>query len=107
VLALLDAVGPEGTLVMPTHSGDLTDPAGWVNPPVPKSWWAAMRDQMPAYDQALTPTRGMGVIADAFRHLPGGIRSTHPTVSAAAFGSMAASIVSHHELDHGLGEASP
>jgi aminoglycoside 3-N-acetyltransferase len=59
VLALLAAIGSEGTLVMPTHSGDLTDPAGWMHPPVPEAWWAALRDQMPAYDQALTPTRGV------------------------------------------------
>lgn len=36
VQALLDAVGPDGTLTVPTHSGDNSDPAGWSAPPVPE-----------------------------------------------------------------------
>ena len=32
ILALEAVLGPGGTLVMPTMTGDLTDPAGWGNP---------------------------------------------------------------------------
>ena len=53
VNALLSALGPKGTLVMPTHSGGLTDPAGWSNPPVDPTWWPTIRRTMPAFDRSL------------------------------------------------------
>jgi aminoglycoside 3-N-acetyltransferase len=107
VTALLDAAGPTGTLMMPTHSGDLSDPAPWSRPPVPEAWWPTLRDEMPAYDPALTPTRLMGAIVECFRHANGVRRSTHPTVSAGAVGPHAAALVDGHELANGLGEHSP
>ncbi len=105
--ALLAAIGPTGTLMMPTHSSSLSDPALWVAPPVPESWWEPIRTETPAYDPRLTPTRAMGAIVECFRDLPGVIRSAHPMVSAAAFGPHAQTLVSEHALDHGLGEGSP
>ena len=107
VLALLDAVGPDGTLVMPTHSGHLTDPARWENPPVPPEWWPVIRAETPGYDAALTPTRSMGAVVECFRHLPGVRRSDHPTVSAAAHGPLRDRIVDGHARAYGLGETSP
>lgn len=107
VTALWASLGNTGTLVMPTHSTDLTDPAAWQNPPVPESWWAPIRAEMPAYDPVLTPTRQMGSIVECFRHLPGVVRSDHPTVSAAAIGPNAADITADHRLPDGLGEHSP
>lgn len=107
VMALLEVVGHEGTLVMPTHSGDLSDPAEWRNPPVPAAWWDEIRATMPAYDPRLTPTRAMGAIAECFRHVEGTRRSFHPTVSATALGPNAAVITGQHELAYGLGESSP
>ena len=61
------SLGATGTLVMPTHSTDLTEPSQWENPPVPESWWTVIRETMPAYQPDLTPTRSMGVIAETFR----------------------------------------
>ncbi|MCP4425789.1 MAG: AAC(3) family N-acetyltransferase, partial [Chloroflexi bacterium] len=70
IQALQDALTSEGTLVMPAHSGDYSDPAGWENPPIPPAWHQTVRDTMPAFDPALTPTRGMGRIAELFRTWP-------------------------------------
>lgn len=107
VAALLASVGPSGTVMMPSHSTDLSDPSRWEAPPVPAAWWDTVRAAMPAYDEALTPTRQMGAVVECFRHVPGALRSAHPTVSAVAVGPRAAELVDGHELELGLGERSP
>ncbi|MGG3454918.1 SPBc2 prophage-derived aminoglycoside N(3')-acetyltransferase-like protein YokD [compost metagenome] len=107
VLALEAALGEEGTLVMPTHSGDVGDPARWQNPPVPKEWWDTIREQMPVYDPELTSLWYMGVIPDTFRKQKGTLRSGHPQVSFAARGREAENITANHGLEFGLGERSP
>ena len=107
VLALENVLGPEGTLVMPTHSGALSDPAGWENPPVPEAWWDVIRQTMPAFHPDLTPSRGMGAIPECFRKQKGVRRSSHPHFSFAAWGAGAAAITQEHTLEFGLGERSP
>jgi len=107
ILALEAALGRQGTLVMPTHSGDLTDPAGWQHPPVPQAWWDTIRETMPPYDPDLTPTREMGRIPETFRKQRGVLRSGHPQLSFAAWGAQAARVTENHALDFGMGEGSP
>lgn len=107
ILALERVLGAHGTLVMPTHSADLSDPSEWKNPPVPKDWWQTIRETMPAYDPDLTPTRMMGVIAESFRKQPGVARSNHPQFSFAAWGVERERVTSGHTLAYGMGENSP
>ncbi|MEQ6390758.1 AAC(3) family N-acetyltransferase [Bacillaceae bacterium S4-13-58] len=107
IQALMDVLGQEGTLVMPTQTGDNSDPSLWENPPVPESWWETIREEMPAFDPAITPTRGMGKIVEAFRTFPQVKRSNHPSFSFAAWGKHADYILSEQPLEEGFGPRSP
>ena len=107
IIALQKVLGETGTLVMPTHSTDLSDPSQWENPPVPESWWQTIRETMPAYDPGLTPTRSMGKIVETFRKQEGVLRSTHPQSSFCASGPQALDLINNHSLAFGMGENSP
>jgi aminoglycoside 3-N-acetyltransferase len=107
ILALQEVLRGYGTLLMPTHSADLSDPQYWSAPAVPRSWWTEIRETMPPYDPQMTPTRGMGRIPELFRTQPNVYRSIHPAYSFAAWGEQALELVDGHELDYGLGEKSP
>jgi aminoglycoside 3-N-acetyltransferase len=107
IRALMDVLTPDGTLAMPSFSEQLSDPAGWSNPPVPQAWIEVIRAYMPAYDPLRTATRDMGRIAEAFRTWPDVKRSGHPTASLAAWGRHADEIVARHALDWPLGDETP
>jgi len=107
IIALQEVLGESGTLVMPTHATDLSDPSQWENPSVPETWWQTIRETMPAYDPDLTPTRSMGKIAETFRKQKDVLRSTHPQSSFCARGTQASSIINNHSLAYGFGEHSP
>lgn len=105
--ALLRAVGAEGTISMPAHSGDWSDPAGWMNPPVPASWWSAIVGGRPAFDPYATPLREMGAVADNLLLRRQTLRSSHPLHSHMANGRAAAAITGTHPLEDSFGDGSP
>jgi aminoglycoside N3'-acetyltransferase len=79
---LLELVGPEGTIVMPTFpfSGSM---AGYVAPG-------------PVFDVRQTPS-AVGYLTEVFRTFPGTKRSLHPTHPVAALGRRAVEITTGHE----------
>jgi aminoglycoside 3-N-acetyltransferase len=83
VRALQEAVGPGGTLMMPTF-------------PFRGTALEYARSE-PVFDAQHTVSR-MGLITEVFRRAPGVVRSLHPTHSVAAWGSRAAAIIAGHEL---------
>lgn len=105
--ALINVVGEIGTLVMPTHSGELSDPNQWNHPPVPEEWYEAIYKNMPGFDPNRTSTRGMGKIPELFRTYPNVLRSNHPQVSFSAYGKKANEITSRHPLTPQFGMNSP
>ena len=107
VHALLDVLGPTGSLVMPAHTPDLTNPANWEAPPVPSPWVKVIQAHMPAFDPLTTPTRAMGAVAELFRTWPTAKRSDHPTFSFSACGPLADWMVGEHEMADPAGERSP
>jgi aminoglycoside 3-N-acetyltransferase len=87
--ALLEVLGPEGTLVMPAESPQLAEPGN-----------------KHVFDPRTTPTT-MGAIPEAFRSFPGTQRSHHPLVSVCANGSCAQQITAEHALEFCEGRGTP
>lgn len=107
VEGLQRAVTADGTLVVPTFTGQYGDPAGWSNPPVPDDWVDGMPERLPAFRPAVTPSRDVGAVPERLRDYPGAHRSRHPVYSFAAWGADARGVVAGHVYDHPLGDGSP
>jgi len=107
VNALQQVVGEDGTVVMPTHSPGNRDPSDMEHPPVPESWYDTIREQMPPYRPAVTPTQGMGAVAECFRSYPAVQRSDHPQHSFAAWGADAGFVTEDHAYEYSFGKESP
>jgi len=105
--ALLESVGADGTIMMPTQSWKNLDPTAGVHWEEPEDWWQMIRDNWPAYDKDITPTNTMGAVAEMFRKWPGTLRSDHPARSVAAKGKNAEYLTVDHDLSNIFGEGSP
>ncbi|MBM7649574.1 aminoglycoside 3-N-acetyltransferase [Bacillus ectoiniformans] len=107
IQALMETLTEEGTIVMPAQTTYNSEPSYWQHPPVPEDWWPSIRYMMPAFLPEITPSLGMGKIAETFRTFPGVLRSNHPTSSFTAWGKHAKWITENHSLNYPFGEDSP
>jgi aminoglycoside 3-N-acetyltransferase len=101
--ALLDVLGPDGTLLSYQDwelGVDVWDDEGRV--------LASLRDHVPPFDPATArPARDHGIIAATIGTRPGVRRSGNPGASVAAIGARAAEFVADHPLDYGYGAGTP
>ncbi|MFN2451372.1 MAG: aminoglycoside 3-N-acetyltransferase [Candidatus Dormibacteria bacterium] len=104
VSALLECLGPEGTLVVYTAwEHDAYEMADW-----PPQRQAAYRGDPPVFDPLISEAwSGVGRIPERVRTWPGAHRSAHPLASVAAIGAQAETLVRGHRLGDGYGATSP
>ena len=105
--ALIECVGEEGTVMMPTQSWKNLDPETGVHWDADEKDWDRIRENWPAFDKAITPTNTMGAVAEMFRSWPGAMRSDHPARSVAAWGRNAGYLTKGHDLSDIFGDTSP
>ena len=104
VLALLDALGPAGTLLAY---------AGWEDDSydidrLPPAWRAAYEAELPPFDPATAEaTHANGRLPERIRTWPGARRSRQPEASVVALGARAEWVVADHPWDDPYGPGSP
>ena len=106
-LALRDVIGEHGTIVVPSQTVEISDPASWLYPPVPQEWHDIIRLSMPAYSRELSYSKAMGAFSQFIGILTDSIRSNHPMYSFAAVGEKASEIIEQNSFDFPFGDESP
>ena len=104
VLALLDALGPDRTLM--AYAGWEDDPygmAGW-----PEEWRVAYEADLPPFDpRTAEAVHANGRLPERIRTWPGAVRSCQPEAGIVAVGRRADWIVADHSMDDAYGAGSP
>lgn len=108
--ALRGALGPQGTLVVPSFTPENSDTSPAYRDRVrglDAEAREAVRAGMPPFDATASPAPSMGVLAETVRLTTGAERSGHPQTSFTALGPAARELTAHHRPDCHLGEDSP
>lgn len=100
---LIDIIGYDGTLVIPSFTLDLKDPAN-LNHYNRQQWKDIRKSMMPFNKKTSSPD---DVLARQFLCNEAVLRSYHPIYSFAAWGRYAKAICDKHPLHFGLSEHSP
>lgn len=102
--AVLDVVGPQGTVMMY---------AGWEDDPYhmdewdPERWKAYLRECPPFEPARSRANRRQGILTEYLRTWPGAHRSAHPEASVVAVGRLAPRLTQDHPHDYPYGPGSP
>jgi aminoglycoside 3-N-acetyltransferase len=104
VLAMLDALGPDGTLM--AYAGWEDDSYGmdaW-----PEEWRAAYAAGLPPFDPVTAEAvHEHGRLPERIRTWPGAVRSRQPEAGMVAVGRLAEWVTADHPLDDAYGAGSP
>ena len=93
VQALLDAVGPAGTIVAYVDF---------------ERFYEDGDAEIPVFDKRIArAARDHGVLHETLRTWPGAVRSAHPDAGVVAIGRLAEWVVCEHPFRYGYGEGSP
>lgn len=105
VRALLDAAGPDGTLMSYT---------GWQDAPsddldaLDEGTRRIYLEEHPAYDPCVAlSSRDHGRVSEALRIWPGSLHSGHPEAGVAAVGPLAETLTASHPYDDAYGMGTP
>jgi aminoglycoside 3-N-acetyltransferase len=94
VQALLDAIGPAGTLVAYVDYEPFYSESDEL--------------EVPVFDKQIAhAARDHGVLHETIRTWPGALRSDHPDAGVVAVGALAEWITADHPFQYGYGEGSP
>ncbi|UUU21848.1 AAC(3) family N-acetyltransferase [Streptomyces sp. DSM 40750] len=108
--ALLDTLGPDGTLVVPAFTPENSDTSPSYHSRtegMTEREKADFRASMLPFEPNATPCPTMGALAECVRTTPGAVRSAHPQTSFAAIGRRAEELLAGHDPYCHLGERSP
>ena len=104
VQALLDVLGPDGTLM--AYAGWEDDSYDLAE--LPGAWQAAYRAELPPFDRRTSEAvKENGALPERIRTWPGAVRSRQPEASVVAVGARAEWITADHPWDDPYGAGSP
>ncbi|MDP2873525.1 MAG: AAC(3) family N-acetyltransferase [Bacillota bacterium] len=97
-----------GGVIVPSFSWETEDPAGWIDPPLPRHELPARQAMVGPFDPASTPVHTeLGFFPEYFRRQPGVTRGTHPSLAFAGIGDGAAAAVLAQPMHLPFGPESP
>lgn len=89
----------DGVIIAPAHTSEWSDPQGWENPPVPKSWVKIINDNRKPFDKSVILPERIGRLPMTFLNYDGVKRTNHPTVSLAVYNKTKDPTWLRHDLD--------